>query len=362
MPICETPWGASAPSDSQLQFHLAGTGPVAELEAKLRRHYHKRYALCTASATSALLGLALALDLRGNEFVTTPYTYGGALGAWLILGNRPRFVDIDAHDLSLDPEVARSRITPATKAILAVDIFGIPGDTHAYRRLADQFGIWYIADAAQSLGSWRGGLPGSALADALVVSFTVGKTVFAGEGGAVLTDHAELYEKLLWYTQHPERQRRELDLGLWNEFGLNARIHPLAALRANAGFERALDALELRRRRAFEILDDMNASGLIEPVRFRESGILPSFFRLTAAWRDIPQPSGLVRFLRERGLPATIQPAPVRLIYRQPAFLAQFGAPEAVECRAAECQERRRFCVIFREGESCHELAVAAAA
>lgn len=335
--------------DSKLDFHLAGSGAVAELEARLRRHYGMRYALCTSNATSALLGLALALNLRGEEFVTTPYTYGASLAPWLLLGNRPRFADIDPHDLSLDPEAARRRLTPNTKALLAVDVFGIPGDTRAYRHLADEFGIWYVADAAQSLGSRRDGLAGSALADALVVSFTVGKTVFAGEGGAVLTNHSDVYEKLLWYTQHPERQRRELGLGLWNEFGINARIHPLAAVRANAGFDHALAALEKRRRHCFELIELMSESGLVEPARFRQCGILPSFFRLTAAWSKTPAPERLVRFLAARGVRATIHPAPVRLIHHQPAFLIQFGSPETAECPKAERQERQRFCVMSAE-------------
>jgi dTDP-4-amino-4,6-dideoxygalactose transaminase len=345
--MCETDWSAlTASATDRMDFHLAGTGAVADLEEKLRRFYGMRYALCTASATSALLGVALALDLRGAEFLTTPYTYGASLAAWLLLGNRPRFVDIDSHDLSLQPESARERITRETKAILAVDIFGIPGDTRALRRLADEFGLWYVADAAQSLGSRRDGLPGSALADALVVSFTAGKTVSAGEGGAVLTNHADLYEKLLWHTQHPERQRRELSLALWNEFGINARIHPLGAAQANAAFEPSLGLQKQHQRWCLHVLDLMNESGQIQPVRFRESQIVPSFFRLTAAWKNAPRAEQLLGFLKSRGVTATIQPKPVRLVYRQPAFLAQYGSFEAPECPNAERQERMRFCVV----------------
>jgi perosamine synthetase len=328
------------------RMHFLGTGAVAELEGKLRRHYRMKHALCVSSATSGLLALALALDLRGAEFISTAFTWGGSLAGWLLLGARPRFADINAQDLGVDPDAARELITPATKALLAVDTLGIPSDTRALRALADEFGLWYVADAAQSLGSLRDGMPGSALADAVVVSFTTGKTIFAGEGGAILTNHSEVYEKLLWFCQHPDRQRRELSLAVWNEFGLNCRIHPLAALGANAAFDSSLDALTYRRAARFQAIDLMNASGLIEPIRLKAEGILPSFSRLTASWKDEPHPSNLYLALAAGGYRARIEPSPVRLIYRQPAFRAQFPLPQMPCCPVAEWQARQRFCIV----------------
>src|SRR5690242_3914128 len=87
----------AAGSDNVSRMHLSGTGAVAELEERLRTHYGMRHAVCVSSATSGLLGLALALDLRQIEFVTTPYTYGASLASWLLLGNRPLFADVDPH-------------------------------------------------------------------------------------------------------------------------------------------------------------------------------------------------------------------------------------------------------------------------
>ena len=125
--------------------HLSGNGPVADLEKQLCALYGVRHALCVSSATMGLLAVALALDLRRSEFVTTPYTYGATLAGWLLLGNRPVFADIDPHTLTLDPESTRRTITTHSKALLAVDIYGIPSDSAALRRTADEFGIPYIA-------------------------------------------------------------------------------------------------------------------------------------------------------------------------------------------------------------------------
>jgi dTDP-4-amino-4,6-dideoxygalactose transaminase len=336
----------AAGSEPVSKMHLLGTGAVADLEEKLRRHYGMRHALCVSNATSGLLGLALAIELREAEFVTTPYTYGASLAGWLLLGNRPRFADIAPHDLGLDPDAVIRTITPATKALLSVDIFGIPSDSRTLRQLADEFGIWYVADAAQSFGSQRDGLPGAGFADAIVVSFTTGKTVFAGEGGAILTNHSELYEKLLWHTQHPERQRRELSLALWNEFAVNARIHPIAAVWASVAFEASLNALSERRQWCFEVIDLLNASGKVEPIEFRKRHIAPSFYRLTASWKAKPFSAKLCTWLLANGTSARIEPSPVRLIYQQPAFQARYEPAEKPCCPTAEHQERTRFCIV----------------
>src|SRR5689334_20747949 len=120
MPMCEL--------HQDLDCQLDGTGAVAALEGKLRDLYQMRFALCVSSATMGLLSIALALDLRNAQFVSTPYTYGGSLAGWLLLGNRPKFADIEPLTLGLDPIATQRAITPKTRAILASDVFGIPSD------------------------------------------------------------------------------------------------------------------------------------------------------------------------------------------------------------------------------------------
>jgi dTDP-4-amino-4,6-dideoxygalactose transaminase len=215
------------------------------------------------------------------------------------------------------------------------------------RKLCDELGLWYIADAAQSLGARREDLPASCFADALVVSFTVGKPLFAGEGGAVLTNNVDLYEKVVWFTQHPYRQKRELGLSLYNEFGLNARIHPLAAVWANAVFESSLREVESHRRDCFEIIDALNESGLSAQIHFGENGIEPSFFRLTAAWKGKPCELRLLKRIGKKGLDVRLEAAPVQLLYNQPSFIAQFARRLAASprCPRAEDQARRRLAI-----------------
>lgn len=328
--------------------HLFGTGGVAALEKRLESFYGVKHALCVSNATTGLLAIALALGLRGEEFVTTPYTYGGSVAGWLLLGNRPVFADIDPLTLTLDAESAAHSVTPETKALLAVDIYGNPADGEALRRLADERGLWYVADCAQSFGASRAGRPAGVLADAWVISFTSGKMLFAGEGGAVLTDDTALYKKLVWHTQHPHRQRRDLGFSLHNEFALNARIHPLAALWADTIFDDTVARLRSHQAICRSLINCLNDVPFTDRIDFDAGGIEPSFFRLTAAWKGDAQPERLLEHLRHVMPSLRIEPPPVELLYRQPAFITQFGNLGAgtPKCPVAEQQVLRRIALV----------------
>jgi dTDP-4-amino-4,6-dideoxygalactose transaminase len=318
------------------RHHLRGLGAVALLEEKLRGFYGMRYALCMSSATMALHGLALALDLNGVDFVTTPLTYGATVAGWLMQRSRPVFADVERDTLTLDPAAAARMITRRTRALLAVDLFGNPCDDEALRRVADEHGIWYVADAAQSFGATRNGRPASSVAHAVVVSFTAGKALDAGEGGAVMTNHSEIYERLIWFTQHPERQQRELGAGTWNEFGLNGRIHPAAAHLANCRFDVALGTVRARQERAFNLIEAINSTGLTDPVRYPLQ-VRPSFFRLVARLAPGVDPSTLGAALENAEWPGMVRRVCLSPLYRDSALRAANGPPDsATRCCAAE--------------------------
>jgi dTDP-4-amino-4,6-dideoxygalactose transaminase len=302
---------------------ISGTGEsgaVEALERTLRERFGARRALCVSSATTGLMAVALALGLRGEEFLTTPYTYGGTLAGWLALGNRPVFGDIEPDSLGLCAQSVRKLRKRSTRAILAVDIYGYPSDSEALRRAADDCGLWYVADAAQAFGARRGGRPASSLADAVVLSFTSGKPLDAGEGGAVLTDHDWLYERLIWFTQHPDRQKRELGLLACNEFAINGRMHPAAAQKALKGFDAALRSVETRGARVERLHRDLARTGLVEPPAWRATDSRPGYFRFVPAWRRRPA----FEELRHTCPKLRLGPAPVRLLPQQGALLAQY--------------------------------------
>lgn len=303
---------------------LLGRGPIGALERRLAEHYGMDYALCVSSATAGLHALAVALELRGAEVVTSPYGWGAGVGALLSVGARIAFADIDPLTLALSPESAARLIGSRTRALFTSDLFGVPADDRALRALADAHGLLLVHDGAQSFGASRDGRPAGQLAHATVLSFGPGKGLSAGEGGAILTSSARLHRRLVALTQHALRQKLELRLAAGSELTLHARMHPLAAAWALADFDEALNRVSLRQRRAAEVLARVAELGVCEPQDYAGSGLVPSFPRVTAAWSRQPAPQRLEQHLqRTTGRRWFVSAAPVHWIPDDPRFPGQ---------------------------------------
>jgi perosamine synthetase len=339
-----------ARGDGDATADLAGDGPIRELEERLARYYGAKYAVCVSSATMGLTALALALDLRGAEIVTTPISYGATVAPFLAFGANIVFADVESDTLGLDPAAALRAIGRRTRAIVAVDALGMPSDTRGLRELADAVGVWYIADAAQGLGARRDGSPASSDADALVVSFGAGKVVSVGEGGAIVTNNDDIYRRVVWWTQHPLRHARELGTARINEFALNGRMNGLAAAWANAVFDEALENLKQYQTMCSDILDVLAKHELIAPTGRSDAAILPSFFRLSAKWRTEPRIDDARTVLATYGYDATVGSLPVRLLYHEAAFRARTRtrANWLVRCPIAEREMTARFALDVR--------------
>lgn len=305
--------------------HLIGSGAVQAVEHKVALYYGAKHALCVSSATAGLLALALTLDLKGEEFITSPLNYGGGLASWLIPGNRPIFVDVEPGTVTVDPDSIASQIRSSTRAILGIDYCGYPSDAAAIRRIADDRGLWYISDSAQAFGARRDGRMAGSHAHALVISITSGKAWDCGEGGIIVTDDSEIYERLIWHCQHPLRQKRELGLGVCNEFAFNSRMHPLTAVAADDSFDDAVEALRNKQHRYLEACRTLNESGLAENLPYDFDGILPSFFRFSVCLKDGAGLEDVEACLADAGIAARAKPFRVLPICNNPVFLAQYG-------------------------------------
>ena len=163
-------------------------GPkVAEFEAELARVCGVEHTVAVSSGTAALHLAVLALGIGpGDEVVVPAYTFPAAANAVALAGARPVLVDVDPATMNLDPD--KVRVTPRTKAILAVHLFGRPAPLE---RLPD---LAVLEDAAGALGARRQGRPCGSLGLAGCLSFHPRKIVTTGEGGAVTTGSAELAE------------------------------------------------------------------------------------------------------------------------------------------------------------------------
>ncbi len=179
-------------------------GPkIEELERKLCGLTGARYAVVCANGTAALHIAAMAAGVKeGDEVITTPITFAASANCALYCGARPVFADIDPETYNIDPGKVEEAITPATKAVVAVDYTGQSVALDPLREICKKHGLILIEDGAHVIGTKYKGQPNGSLSDMTTLSFHPVKTVTGGEGGAVLTNKEDYYKKLLLYRAH----------------------------------------------------------------------------------------------------------------------------------------------------------------
>ncbi len=188
---------------------------VDEFERKVAEYCGARYAVAVSSGTAALhAACAVAGIAEGDEAITTPITFAATANAVVYCGGKPVFADIREDTLNIDPDEIRKRLSPRTKAILPVDFAGHPADLDEIKAIAEEKGLIIIEDACHALGAEYKGVKIGSLADMTVFSFHPVKHITTGEGGMILTDNHEFYEKLRIYRHHGI-VRTNPDKGSW---------------------------------------------------------------------------------------------------------------------------------------------------
>ncbi len=179
---------------SVLRTPQLSLGPrVPEFEEALCAYTGARHATAVSSGTAALHLAVHALGIGpGDEVITTPFSFVASANCILFERATPVFVDIDPTTLNIDPRAIEAAITPRTKAILPVHVFGVPADMDAIQAIADQHGLFVIEDACEALGGrWRGRACGS-MGTAGTFAFYPNKQMTTGEGGVVVTNDQAL--------------------------------------------------------------------------------------------------------------------------------------------------------------------------
>ena len=214
-------------------------GPkIEELERKLCGLTGARYAVVCANGTAALHIATMAAGVKeGDEVITTPITFAASANCALYCGARPVFADIDPETYNIDPGKVEAAITPATKAVVAVDYTGQSVALDPLREICKKHGLILIEDGAHVIGTRYKGKCNGSIADMTTLSFHPVKTVTCGEGGAVLTNSETFYKKLLLYRSHGitrnlEQMAHEPD-GPWyyeqTALGMNYRMTDMQA-------------------------------------------------------------------------------------------------------------------------------------
>lgn len=216
------------------------------------------YAIATSSCTGALhLGLAAAGIGQGDEVIIGDINWIASVAPITYLGAKPVLVDVLPDSWCIDPAAAAAAITPRTKAIIAVHLYGNLAELQTLRKLADDHGLILIEDAAEAFGSVYHGVRAGAIGDFATFSFHGTKTLTTGEGGMFVTSRRDLHEKVLTLNAHGRMPGQTKQF--WSDVvGYKYKMSNLQAAIGCAQLQRA-DELVAGKRRVFETYQSLLA-------------------------------------------------------------------------------------------------------
>lgn len=185
-------------------------GPeVKELEDRLATYTGAKHCITVASGTEALLIALMALDIKpGDEVITTPFSFIATAEVIVLLGAKPVFVDIEADTCNINAALIEARITPRTRAIMPVSLYGQPADMDEINAIAEKHGLTVIEDAAQSFGATYKGRKSCNLSTIGCTSFFPSKPLGCyGDGGAIFTSDESLAQTMREIRVHGQSKR-----------------------------------------------------------------------------------------------------------------------------------------------------------
>ncbi len=203
-----------------------GGEKIALLEEKLAKFIGSKRAIVCSSGTDALLLSLMALDIKkGDEVITTPFTFIATAEVISLLGATPVFVDIDEKTYNIDPNKIEKKITKNTKALLPVSLYGQPADMDEINKIAKKYNLKVIEDGCQSFGATYKGQNSCNLSDIGCTSFFPSKPLGCyGDGGAIFTDDEELALKIKMLLNHGQNERYK-----HKYIGINGRLDAIQA-------------------------------------------------------------------------------------------------------------------------------------
>lgn len=339
---------AAQPNDD----HLGGK-IVCGLEESFCRTFGTRYAVAVNSATSALHATVSAMKIGpGDEVIVPPYTMTASATAVLFTGAVPIFADIDDEIFCLDPRSVEQRITPRTKGIMAVNLYGHPAPLFELKRIADKHGLFLIEDNAQAPLATIDGRYAGTIGDAGIFSLNRHKTMQCGEGGVIITDSEDIANRCRLVRNHGEVLVGALGVeDIANTIGLNYRITNMEAAVARVQFEKLPALTRPRVQLADRLREGLSKIPGITPPVVRD-GCTHVYYFFTMKYDE--QIIGLPRQLfadavRAEGFPITagyVKPLYLEPLYQQRIGFGKNGAPFSLNPYIDETTYRRGICPV----------------
>ena len=252
--------------DEVLRSDYVTCGPkTQELERSLEQYTGARHAVAVSNGTAALHCACMAAGIgAGDEVITTPLTFAASANCALYCGAKPVFADIEEDTYNINPKSIEDKITDKTKAVVAVDFTGQAVKHREIREICDRHHLIFIEDAAHAIATTYNGVQVGNLADITSFSFHPVKTITGGEGGAVLTNSDELYQKIQLVHTHgithdPVLMEEPVHEGPWYYeqimLGYNYRITDIQAALIVSQMKK-LDQFKARRKQIVKMYDE----------------------------------------------------------------------------------------------------------
>ena len=285
-------------------------GPeVVELEQKLCAYTGAKHCITVANGTDALQISQMAFGIGpGDEVITPGFTYIATAETVALLGAKPVYVDIDPRTYNLDPALLEAAITPRTKAIIPVSLYGQCADMDAINAIADKYGIPVIEDAAQSFGASYKGRKSCNLSTVGCTSFFPSKPLGCyGDGGAIFTNDDEIAIILRQIARHGQTKRY-----YHVRVGVNSRLDTLQAAILLSKLEIFADEVEKRQQLAAWYTQHLAAANIDTPFIEEHNISAWAQYTICVKNREVAQQK-----LQEQGVPTAVHyPIPLN---KQPA-------------------------------------------
>lgn len=225
--------------------HFSAGPKVDAFEESFVKRLGVKHAIAVNSGTSGLHCLVKAMGIGfGDEVITTPYSFVASTNCLLFENATPVFVDIDPLTFNLDISRIEAAVTPKTKAILPVDVFGQPMDMEAVNRIAKKYNLLVLEDSCEALGAEYKGIKAGTLCDGAVFAFYPNKQITTGEGGMIVTNNDRIADLCRSY-----RSQGRAITGFWlhhERIGYNYRLSELHAAMGEVQMRR-LDEIQIKR-------------------------------------------------------------------------------------------------------------------
>ena len=321
-----------------LQSDYLTTGPkIAEFEKCVADYVGAKYAVAVSNGTAALHIACLAAGIgSGDEVITTPITFAASANCVLYCGGTPVFADINPDTYNIDSEDIRRRITDKTKVIIPVHLAGQPCDMDAIHQIAKEYHLLVIEDGAHALGAEYKGKKIGALSDMTTFSFHPVKPITTGEGGMVLTNNEELYQRLSLFRSHGITRDSELLLkneGPWyyeQQFlGYNYRITDIQCALGISQMKK-LDRFLERRRELVQRYNEAFAECQDIVIPYQSEGVESGWHLYIIQVKNHGRRTVFEK-LRESGIGVNVHYVPV---YKHPYY--QNHGYSNVHCKNAE--------------------------